>query len=409
MKKYHIITYGCQSNVSDTERIISSFNKKNYKKALNKNEADLIVINSCSVRQSAVDRVYGQINNIKKTPEKEIIVTGCLLEKDKKNISKNAKFMKINDVLSLNETDYLEIKPSYQSNFSALVPIMSGCDNFCTYCVVPYVRGREKSRNFKKIINEVQDLISNNYKEIWLLGQNVNSYKDNEKSFVSLLESINEIPGNFWVRFTSSHPKNYLKEKKLWEKTIKLMKRSPKITEYVHLPAQSGDNEILKKMNRPYNIQEYKSCAKLIKKNIPDAGLSTDAIVGFPGETEKQFQNTVSLFKELNFDMAYISKYSPRPGTFSEKLIDNVSNKEKTKRKNILTDVLKQTTLKNNEKLINRNLDVLIEKQRKGYLLGKTRNYKTVKLKGEKDLIGKFLKVKINKACLWGLQGKIMK
>ena len=405
--KYYIITYGCQSNISDSERIISHLNKKGYKKASNKDEANLIYINCCSVRQSAIDRVYGQIRNISKT-SKKIIITGCLLEKDKKNISKIAEFKEIKNILFSKGKEYLEIKPSYQSSFSALVPIMSGCDNFCTYCAVPYTRGKETSRSFNKIINEVKDLVKNNYKEIWLLGQNVNSYKDKEKDFISLLSSINKINGDFWIRFTSSHPKNYLKEKsKTWEKLIKLINENSKITEYINLPVQSGDDEILKEMKRPYNIKEYKDCAKLMKSKVPYLGLSTDVIVGFPKETDRQFKNTVSLFKEIEFDMAYISKYSPRPGTPASKLNDNISEKEKIKRKKELNKILEKTALKNNKKLINKTLDVLVEKKTKDYLLGKTRSYKTIKFKGDKNLIGKFIKIKVNKVSSWGLQGVI--
>ncbi len=408
MKRYYIITYGCQSNISDSERIMTALSEKGYKKTSNKDEADLIIINSCSVRQSAVDRIYGQIRNIKKNTKKSIIVTGCLLKKDKKEISKIANFKNIEELLSLKKENYLEFKPSYQSSFSALIPIMSGCDNFCTYCVVPYVRGKEKSRPIKNIINEVQGLILKNYKEIWLLGQNVNSYKDKDKSFVYLLSLVNKIPGDFWIRFTSSHPKNFIKDEVVsWEKLVKLIKESPKITEYIHLPVQSGDDDILKKMNRPYNIKSYKDCINLIKKEIPDIGLSTDIIVGFPNESKKQFENTVSLFKECQFDMAYISKYSPRTETIAQSFYDNVSNQEKIKRKKILNDILEKNVLVKNKKLINKTLNVLVEKQKNDYLLGKTRNYKTVKFKGDKNLIGTFTKIKINKVTPWGLQGII--
>ncbi len=408
MKKYHIITYGCQSNISDSERIIATLEKKGYKKTLNKNDADLVYINACSIRQSAVDRVFGQITNIQRKNKKKIVVTGCLLEKDRKKATLIAEFQKIEDIVETSKKDYLDVIPSYQSDFSALIPIMTGCDNFCTYCAVPFTRGRERSRSSKKILEEVNFLINKKYKEIWLLGQNVNSYKDKKNSFVSLLELIDEIYGDFWIRFMSSHPKDYLdKSKSSWKDLINLIKKSKKITEYVNLPVQSGDDEILKKMNRPYNIKEYKECISLIKKNIPEVGISTDVIVGFPGETKKQFENTVKLFNEIKFDMAYISKYSPRPGTLSATIEDNVSFEKKRKREKKLSDILKKISLEKNKKLKGKNFKVLVESQNKEYLIGKTKNHKTVRFKGDKKNIGNFVEVKIIKPLSWGLQGKL--
>jgi tRNA-2-methylthio-N6-dimethylallyladenosine synthase len=412
MKKFYIITYGCQSNISDSERIITVLEKRGYRKALNKDDADLIYINACSIRQSAVDRMFGQIINIQKKDKKKIIVTGCLLEKDKKKVSKMVEFQEISNVVKVNsdDIDYLDVYPSHQSFFSALVPIMTGCNNFCTYCAVPFTRGRERSRSSEKILEEINSLISNRYKEIWLLGQNVNSYKNKDNSFVSLLESIEKIYGDFWIRFMSSHPKDYLeKSNNSWKNLIELIKNSKKITEYINLPVQSGNDEILKKMNRPYNIKEYKDCLSLIKKNIPDAGISTDVIVGFPGEDEKKFKDTVNLFKEMKYDMAYISKYSPRPGTLSAKMIDDVTPQEKNKREKILSDILKKTSMEKSKKLKGKTVDVLVEKQNKEYLIGKTKNYKTVRFKGDKKNIGNFVKVKINKQLSWGLQGEINK
>jgi tRNA-2-methylthio-N6-dimethylallyladenosine synthase len=297
----------------------------------------------------------------------------------------------------LKKKNYFSIKPKSASSFSALIPIMSGCDNFCTYCAVPYTRGREKSREIKEILVEVKDFASRNYKEIWLLGQNVNSYKP---SFSYLLEKASQTPGDFWLRFTSSHPKDFD------QKTIQTMKESAKVCQYLNLPVQSGDDQILKKMNRPYTVSQYKECVYQLKKAIPEVFLSTDVIVGFPGETEKQFQNTIKLFKELRFNMAYISRYSVRPGTQASLLKDNVSLSQKKKREEKLNNVLKKISLEENKKLVKKKVQVLIDKKRKEFVWGKTKNYHTVKLKGDSDLIGKFIDVEITEALPWGLKGK---
>jgi tRNA-2-methylthio-N6-dimethylallyladenosine synthase len=279
---------------------------------------------------------------------------------------------------------------------TAFVPIMTGCNNFCSYCVVPYTRGREISRPTEEIICEVKKLAKNGIKEIWLLGQNVNSY---ENGFSKLLKKINKIPGKFWIRFTSSHPKDFSDD------LIEVMKSCEKITPYLNLPVQAGDDKILKKMNRPYTIAQYKKLTKKVKKEIPNICLSTDVIVGFPGETKKQFENTVRLFKEIKYDMAYISQYSPRPGTVGAKLIDNVSLKEKDRRKKVLNEALRQTALENNKKYIGKTVEVLMTDDG----IGKTKTNKTVKISSEKNFSGKFIKVKITETSPWSLKGKIKK
>ncbi len=404
MKKYWIITYGCQMNHSDSERIASVLEKAKYKSAPNIEGADLIVVNMCSIRQSAVDRVHGLIPKFKKLKLKnnklEIILTGCILKKDKRKFSE--KFDLILDIKDLVK-GYFKIKPKYQSKFSASIPIMTGCNNFCSYCVVPYVRDREISRPVKDILNEIRSLIKHDYKEIWLLGQNVNSYKSGNTNFAKLLKMVNNIPGNFWIRFTSPHPKDFSNE------LIEIITIGEKITPYLNLPAQSGDDEILKKMNRNYTVKKYKNLVKKIRKKIPDIVLSTDIIVGFPGETKKQFENTAKLFKEIKFDMAYISCYSIRPETSALELKDSVSSSEKKKREEKLNNILKKTALENNKKYIGKILEVLVEKEKQGFLIGKSLHYKTVKFKGKKNLIGKFIKVKIIKAEPWRLKGKIKK
>ncbi len=336
--KYHIITYGCQMNKSDSERIAAVLENKGYQPASNVNEADLIVVNMCSVRQSAVDRVYGLAPKFQKLREKsasrrtklKTVLTGCILKKDR------GKFKEIFDSI-WNINDYRDIPPKYQTNFRAFIPISNGCNNFCTYCVVPFTRGPLVCRNHNEILKESKNVIQKGFKEIWLLGQNVNDYHsptDSSINFPKLLKMVNAISGNFWIHFTSPNPKDFSNE------LIEIMAKSEKVAKYLNLPVQSGDNEILKKMKRPYTVEQYKDLVKKIRKIIPEINLSTDVIVGFPEETKKQFENTVKLFKEIKFNMAYIAKYSPRPGTAAFQMKDDVPLKEKKRRWEILNNVL---------------------------------------------------------------------
>lgn len=420
--RYHIVTFGCQMNKSDSERIASILKKIGYKPASRINEADLIVVNMCSVRQSAVDRIYGKVNEINKlkTGKKKIrtLLTGCIPKSDLKkfknkfdyifnikSLNRWKEFLKENKYFYYSELrnlgiEYFKIKPAYSNRFSVFVPISTGCDNFCTYCIVPYVRGPLIHRNHKDVLKEIKTVIKDGAKEIWLLGQNVNSYKSGNINFSKLLKMVDSLPGDFWIRFTSSYPKDFSDE------LIDTIKSCKKITDYLNLPVQAGDNKVLKKMNRPYTIKRYKNLVKKIKNKIPNICLSTDVIVGFPGETKKQFENTCKLFKEIKFDMAYIAEYSPRPGTVAEKMKDNVSKKEKGARAKTLNEILKKTALENNKKYIGKIVEALPENFQDGFLIGKTESYKTIKFKGSKNLIGKFTKVKITDASSWGLKGE---
>ncbi len=329
-------------NKSDSQKIAGILQKRGYKPAKSEAAADLIVLNACSVRQSAMDRVYAKIN--KYFRNKKIILAGCLLEKDKIALKE-----KVNEIWHPNK--YFECLPLFAKTGNAYVPIMTGCNNFCSYCAVPYTRGREKSRPAKEIINEVKSLIKKGYKEIVLLGQNVNSYKSeirnqkpekNPKSknqklitvnFAKLLKIIEGLAGDFRLSFLTSHPKD------MSDELIETMVKCEKLVKELHLPVQSGDNQILKKMNRGYTVTQYKNLVKKICQRIPGIKISTDVIVGFPGETKKQFQNTVKLFKEMCFDKAYIAKYSPRAGTVAAKLKDDVPPQEKKRRWKILDKI----------------------------------------------------------------------
>ena len=405
--KYHIITFGCQMNKSDSERVATVLEKKGYLPASKIDEADLIVVNMCSVRQSPVDRVYGLIPKFKQLKTKnsklKTVLTGCILKKDKN------KFREIFDSIWVIK-NYFNISPKCKSKSFAFVPISNGCNNFCTYCAVPFTRGPLVCRNHKEILKEVKNMVKKDFKEIWLLGQNVNDYHspiNNLIDFPKLLRMVNDIPGNFWVRFTSPHPKDFSDE------LIENMAKCEKVTPYLNLPVQSGDNEILKRMNRPYTVLQYKNLVKKIRTAFKkyrkalerEIAISTDIIVGFPEETKKQFENTVKLFKKIKFDMAYIAKYSPRPQTMAFKLKDDVSLKEKERRYKILTDILKKTVLEKNKKYIGKEVEVLVDSQKNNFLIGKTRTYKTVKFNGSKNLIGQFVKVKIINANVFGLKG----
>jgi len=348
--KYYIITFGCQMNKSDSERIAAVLEKIGYKKARNIEVADLIVVNMCSVRQSAVDRVYGKIkdfNKLKVKNEKlKVILTGCILGKDRKKFAQYFDYiLNIKEILNLpyllklktkppencSPWSYLKIEPKYSSFPMAYVPISNGCNNFCTYCVVPYTRGHEQYRDKKEIICEISELIKKGFKEIILLGQNVNSYPN----FVGLLQNITDLTGDFKIKFITNHPKNFSDE------LIEEVARNDKIVKYIHLPVQSGDNEILKKMNRNYTREQYLLLVKKIKNKIPNVELTTDVIVGFPGETKKQFQATFDIFKRIKFANAYIAKYSPRENTAAYKLKDNILLEEKKRREKILRDYVK--------------------------------------------------------------------
>jgi len=357
--KYHVIVFGCQMNISDAERVSAVLESMKYKKTSNINEADLIMVVMCSVRQSAVDRIFGLVEKFKKLNKKpKTILTGCILKKDKKTFSQNFDYIidikniknlskilaknlhhNLDDRRDYDAENYFNIAPKYFNKTRAFLPISNGCNNFCAYCVVPHTRGKLVCRNHKKILEEANGLISRGFKEIWLLGQNVNDYSslaDNSVDFPELLKMVNNLPGKFKIFFMSPNPKNFS------DKLIKTMAQCKKFSRYLNLPIQSGDNEILKKMNRPYTAEKYIALVKKIRKAIPDINLSTDVIVGFPGETKKQFANTAKLFKKIKFNIAYINKYSPRYGTAAAKLKDDVSWDEKKRRERILQNIINE-------------------------------------------------------------------
>ncbi|MFA6416741.1 MAG: tRNA (N6-isopentenyl adenosine(37)-C2)-methylthiotransferase MiaB [Patescibacteria group bacterium] len=431
--KYFIITIGCQMNKADSERLAAFLESQNWVPGQDFKSVALVVINTCSIRQSAEDRLYGLVNQIKKyNPQVKIVVTGCLSKRPdvmKRLEDRVDLFMPINEIpnifnllekrqiktkLSLDEVrilqgeKYLSIIPKYQSKFSAYVPIGNGCNNFCSYCVVPYARGREVYRPTTEIIKEIKVLVKAGYKEITLIAQNVNSYHDKLVTFPELLEKIAKISGDFWIRFSSSHPKDVSPE------LIGIIGAYSKICPHLHLAVQSGDDKILAAMNRKYTVAHFIDLVAKIKKARPGIAVTTDVIVGFPGETRAQFLNTVKLFKKIKFDLVYISRYSPRPGTVSYNLKDSVSAAEKQRREFELEAILKKGVYDNNATYIGREEIVLLEGiNKKNKYYGKTGTYKMTLVnplgKIKKSLVGSFVTVKIESIGKFGLEGTLLK
>jgi len=425
--KYFIQIFGCQMNISDAQRIAGLFESRGMKEASTAEAADVFVAVMCSVRQMAADRVFGleqKIKSVKKKNKKiTSVLTGCVVESDKPrfaeifdhilDIKTLPRWLKILHLAHSDLRDYFAIPPKQTSKFSALVPISKGCDNYCSYCVVPHTRGPLAGRPAEDILAEIESAVKNGAKEIWLLGQNVNNYHFQDIDFAKLLRAANEIPGDFWLRFTSPHPKDFD------DNAVLAMAQCQKVTPYLNLPVQSGDNHILKAMKRPYTAARYKALVKKIRAAFKkhrqglerEIAISTDVIVGFCGETEKQFQNTARIFKEIKYDMAYISRYSKRPGTAAALLDDNVSDREKKRREEILNDIVKITALAHNKKWCGKTVDVLVDRVKNGFGFGKDRHYKTVKFRIEKNDIkpGDIVNAKIIKAQSFGLMGALVK
>lgn len=416
MLTYAIRTFGCQMNISDTERIAAVMAANHYRPA-SERLADILIVNTCSVRQSAEDRAVGQIR-IGQQRKQRVVITGCLARQESfvKKFSSGVFFCDIADLAALpsrltghrpktiDHRPYFKIRPTYSSPAEAFVPIMTGCDNYCSYCIVPYVRGRERSRPVKEIMEEIKKLIAAGYKQITLLGQNVNSYHCGSTIFPNLLERIARLPGNFRVFFITSHPKDFSL------KIIRLVKKYTKLCPYFHLPVQAGSDRILKQMNRRYTRSKYLKLLTQIRHSLPRAAITTDIIVGFPGETKKDFQQSVSLFKKARFDLAYIARYSPRPGTASASIPDDVSLKEKAWRAHQLEKIMKATALARNRQAIGQTTSVLVEISRpQGRIywnFGKNEYFKTVKFPSREKKQYQLVPVTITRATSWGLYGR---
>lgn len=436
--KYYIETWGCQMNEEDSEKLSGMLKRIGYTKTEAKEEASIILFNTCCVRENAENKVYGNLGLLKKlkknNPDLVIGICGCMMQQkgmaDK--ILKEFPYVdiifgthnsyKFPEYLNRVKTEGVQVKEIFdketeiiegipvdrESSIKAFVTIMYGCNNFCTYCVVPYVRGRERSRRPEEIEKEIKELVAQGYKEITLLGQNVNSYGkglEEEIDFAKLLRRINEIEGLERVRFMTSHPKD------LTEDVIMAIKECDKLCEQIHLPVQSGSDEILKKMNRHYDREKYISLIKKIKEEIPECSITTDIIVGFPGETEENFLDTLNLCKEVGYDSAFTFIYSRRNHTPADRMENQVPDDVKHERFNRLVDVINKGVINGNKVYEGRTVEVLVEgpsKNDETKLMGRTRNGRLVNFPGDSSMIGKLVNVHINRAQPFSLLGEIV-
>lgn len=434
-KKYHVITYGCQMNVHDSENISAILEDMKYTNTDNMDEADVIVINTCAIRENAHNKVVGMLGRIKHLREtKKDIITifcGCMAQeesianmiKDKykwvdivfgthnihklpiylSDLYKNRK-QEI-EVYSIEGSVYEGIPVKRDSKYKAWVNIMYGCDKFCTYCIVPYTRGKQRSRLPEDILKEVEELKKDGYMEVTLLGQNVNAYgKDLEINYTmtNLLEDVAKI-GIPRVRFITSHPWDFTDD------MIDIIAKYDNIMPYIHLPIQSGSSRILKLMGRRYTKEEYIELFNKIKNKVPNAAISTDIIVGFPGETEEDFKDTLEVVDKLKYDLAYTFIFSKRVGTPAYNMEDNVSMEEKKERLARLNELVNKYANINNMKYKDKVVEVLIEgvSEKEGYLMGYTDTMKLVNVKADNSYIGKIVKVKITDIKTWSLDGEL--
>ena len=467
--KYCLVPLGCQMNLSDAERIRSVLEQIGYISTETEEEADILGIVACSVRQKSIDKVYSKIekwNKWKNSRSLLTFVSGCILPADREKFLKRFDLLfQINELPDLPEmirqygivtpaslswetatipkvsarsatgsvsdievsdaqfiplsrlrdrkSDYWKIQPHYQSAFEAHVPIQNGCDKFCTFCAVPYTRGREVSRSSEEIIAEVSRLVDGGYRSITLLGQNVNSYgldrNGSEIPFAELLRQIGELGRRsgrrFWVYFTSPHPHD------MTEELLEVIAEYDCLAKQIHLPIQSGDDKVLIKMNRNYRLSHYRAVVANIRRILPDATLFTDVIVGFSGETEAQFEATRSAMREFRYNMAYIAMYSPRPGAASARWDDDIPLEEKKRRLHELSTELQVTSGEHNQTLVGRTLTVLVQghDRKDGYLSGRTEGLLTVRFPSDDEgLVGKFVEVEIGSCAPLSLSGALV-
>jgi len=435
-KTYHIITYGCQMNVHDSENISAIMEEMGYTKTEDMNNSDVIILNTCAIRENAHNKVKGMLGRIKHLKEVRsdviTILCGCMAQEEEIANMLKDKYKWVNIIFGTHNIHmlpvYLEntIKSQKQelevfsiegdvienipvkrdSKYKAWVNIMYGCDKFCTYCIVPYTRGKQRSRRHEDILNEVEELVKNGYKEVTLLGQNVNAYgKDLEGEYgmANLLEDVakTNIPR---IRFVTSHPWDFTDE------MLEVIAKYDNVMPYIHLPIQSGSSEILKKMGRRYTKEEYITLFKKIKNIIPNCSISTDIIVGFPNETDKDFQDTLDVVEELKYDLAYTFIYSKREGTPAALMEDSISEEAKKERLVKLNEVVNKYANENNQKYLNKEVLVLIEdySEKEGYLKGYTDTMKLVNVKANEKFLGEIVKVKITDVKTWSLDGEII-
>ena len=438
-KKYFTLTYGCQMNESDTERINGQLEELGYKPAETMDEADIIIMNTCSIRQNAEEKVYGKIGEIKKLKEKNprllLGIAGCMAQENKGKLIERMPIIDfvigpyhihdLKDIIS-NEnakgshvvkternphsvSDYSDLKAVRKSHIFAWIPIMQGCNKFCTYCIVPYTRGRELSRPVEAICKEIQELADEGYKEVTLLGQNVNSYGldfRNGTDFGTLIRAIDKIDGIERVRYMTSHPRDMTFD------MVDAMAASPKVVRHMHLPVQHGSTEMLKAMNRGYTIERFKELVAYVRKKMPDIALTTDLITGFPGETEEMHQETVKLLKEIRFDSCYTFIYSPRKGTPAARMENQIDDETKHRRLQELMDVENEISLELNKEMEGKTYTVILEgpsKQDESNWFGRTSTNKMILFPYKEGLkVGDTVEAKVETAQTWVLKGTLV-
>lgn len=442
--KYSILTMGCQLNENDSEKLCGMLEEMGYTKTENPKESDLSLFNTCCVRENAEDKLFGKLGELKKVKEERgtiIAIGGCMMQE--KHITDKIKesypfvdvifgthtlhrfpedFYKAlvekkkqEDILDIDGEIYEGLPIKRDSNIKASVTIMNGCNNFCSYCIVPYVRGRERSRNPRDIIEEVRNLAKEGYKEITLLGQNVNSYLRVERekniqfekyegvdSFATLLKAINKIEGLERIRFVSPHPKDFTDD------VIEAIAKCDKVCKLIHLPLQSGNTKVLKEMNRKYTKEQYLELVEKMKNKIPNLTLSTDIIVGFPGETDEEFEDTLDVVNKVKFEQVYMFIYSRRVGTPGDRMENQVPEEIKHKRFDRLKALAESQIAENNQKYIGTIQKVLVEGESKNnseMLTGRTDSNKVVIFEGDRNLINQFINLKIVSEHMWYLKG----
>ncbi len=432
--KYYITTMGCQLNENDSEKIAGITENMGYEKTEKPEEADLVIYNTCCVRENAEEKLFGKLGELKKQREEKgtiIAIGGCMMqephilekikqsynytdivfgthtlhkfEEDLKKAIEERK--KVRDVIDIDGEVIEDLPIKRNDKYKASVTIMYGCNNFCSYCIVPYVRGRERSRKPEKILEEVKILAEEGYKEITLLGQNVNSYNGGDGyKFANLLNDVCKIDGIERIRFISPHPKDFTDD------VIEAIANNEKIAKVIHLPLQSGSSEVLKVMNRKYTKEQFLELVEKMKKRIPNVVFSTDIIVGFPGETEENFEDTLDVVQKVNFEQVYMFIYSRRIGTVADKMENQIPEEIKHQRFDRLKDLYDSRVSENNQKYIGTIQKILVDGYSKNdnkILTGRTDTNKVVNFEGTEDLIGKMINIKITEEHKWYLKGEI--
>ena len=434
-RTFHITTFGCQMNEHDSEVIDGLLTERGFSSVKERKDASIVIINTCSVRDNADKRFFGTLGQLKKRKESDpsfiVCVCGCMMQQQRVVDTIKAKYPwvdvifgtnsihhipeliekvaiekeKVVDIIE-NTEEIVEGLPAKRLfDHKALVNIMFGCNNFCTYCIVPYTRGREKSREPEAIVDEVKGLVADGVKEIMLLGQNVNSYDGNGTSFAELLKMLNDVDGLERIRFMTSNPKD------LSDELIEAFAVCDKLCRNLHLPIQSGSNRVLKRMNRKYTREDYLKLIEKLRKTVPDITLSTDIIVGFPGETNEDFEETLSIVKEVEYDSAFTFIYSIRKGTPAENFEDQIEESEKHRRFDLLVNAVNEISEKKNKAYQDRVEKVLVDsvsKNDKSTLTGRTDGFKLVNFAGKKELIGSLVDVKITDAKTFSLFGEVI-